>query len=77
MKWSLISQWAKEHGYEVDREKLEPKKYRYTWSKDTDGGEAFHVRDLATAVFNHMTDGAWIEYQKNYVPPQKEITYYV
>ena len=77
MKWTLISKWANDHGYKVDREKLAPKEYHYTWSKDTDGGEAFHVRDLAIAVFNHLTDGRWIEYQQNYTPPEQEIKYYV
>ena len=76
MKYSEISKWAKTQGYKVDREKLAPKTYLYTWEKDGDSGEEHHVSDLATAIFNHMTDNRWLEYQQNYVPPQKEVKYY-
>lgn len=74
MKWSEVSKWAKSHGYKVGREKLAPKTYLYTWSKDDAGGTENHVTDLATSIFNHLSKGVWIEYQKNYVRPIKEFS---
>lgn len=74
MKWTEISKWAKSRGYKVDREKLAPKTYLYKWSKDGVSGEEHHLFDLAKAIFNHLSEGIWIEYQNNYVRPIKEFT---
>jgi hypothetical protein len=72
MKWTEISKWAKSLDYKVSREKIEPKVYKYTWSKDTSGGEEDHVRDLAVTIFNHHTNNRWVDHQNNYVAPIKE-----
>ena len=77
MKYSEISKWAKDQGYTVDREKLAPKTYLYTWEKDGDSGEEHHVFDLAKAIFNHLSDYKHVTYQENYVKPEKEVRYHV
>lgn len=72
MKISEIKKWAKEKGYVVtkekgDEEKDEPAIYR--WHKIDDPsvcGTAPSVSKVATAVFNHLTDNEWVEYQKEY-----------
>ena len=72
MKWTEIQRWAKDKGYNVDREKLAPKKYLYTWSKDDCSGTEHHVSDLATSIFNHLTDNKWLDYQKAYTTPEPD-----
>ena len=64
---SEIKKWAKEKGYVVTKEKGESTSY--TWYKIDDptiSGVAPSVSKVATAVFNHITDNKWLEYQQNY-----------
>jgi len=69
---SEVKRWAKSNGYTIikdkgNEEKNEP--VQYYWSKDDDvnvTGVAPSVSKLATAIFNHMTDNKWVEYQKEY-----------
>lgn len=64
---SEVKKWAKDKGYIVTKEKGEP--VVYTWYKADNSsikGSAPSVSKVATAVFNHMTDNKWIEYQRNY-----------
>lgn len=71
---SEIKRWAKEKGYTVikekgDEEKDEPTIYR--WHKNDDPsicGTATSVRKVSMAIFNHLSDYKWVEYQQNYKP---------
>jgi len=74
MKFTEIKKWAKSHGYELSRKKIEAetKTYFYTWSTGDESGTADSVFDSAKAIYNHITNDKWVEYQENYVPPQKE-----
>lgn len=71
MLWKEIKMWAKDQGYKADRKKNDntENSYRYTWSKidnDSINGEATSVSKLATAIYNHITNNAHIEYQTQY-----------
>lgn len=71
MLWQNIKSWAKDQGYKADRTKIdgEEKAYNYTWFKiddETIKGTATSVSKIATAIFNHITDNAHVEYQKEY-----------
>jgi hypothetical protein len=68
MLWKEIKSWAKSKGYETIKDKEDN---QYYWAKlDSDdpsaSGVAKSVSKLATAIYNHMTDNKWVEYQKNY-----------
>lgn len=72
MKITEIKRWAKEKGYTVTKEKGDEEKDEptiYHWYKNDDPsicGTAPSVSKVATAVFNHLTDNKWVEYQKEY-----------
>lgn len=61
---SEIKKWAKSMGYEVKNSK----ELVYIWRKEGQDNfnSAANVEDLATDIFNHHTNGKWIEYQKNF-----------
>jgi hypothetical protein len=68
MLWKEIRSWAKNKGYETIKDKEDG---LYYWAKlDSNNpdasGVAKSVSRLATAIYNHMTDNKWIEYQKQY-----------
>lgn len=65
MNWTNIKRWAKDKGYTASRVKLEDNSkstYEYSWDK----GKAYSVRELATNIFNDLTDGKHVEHQKSY-----------
>ena len=70
MQISEIKKWAKEKGYTVIKDKEDG---LYYWAKLDAGpdasGVAKSVSKVAKAIFNHMTDNKWVEYQEQY---QKE-----
>lgn len=71
MQWSLVKSWAKTNGYVSFREKIEgmDNRYDYYWSKDDDvnaTGIASSVSKLAAAIYNHMTNDKYQEYQIKY-----------
>lgn len=71
MMWKEIKTWAKDKGYKTDRKKVEGEEnsYHYTWFKIEDEsicGTATSVSKVATAIFNHITNNAHVEYQKQY-----------
>jgi hypothetical protein len=73
MQWSLIKSWAKDHGYDSFREKVEDgesdTQYHYYWSKIDDiniTGMTTSISKLATEIYNHLTDNKFIEYQKEF-----------
>ena len=75
MKWSEIKKWAKDKGYNVSRDKAENTDeytYEYTWTKDDEsaGGLSTSVKDLATDIYNHMTDNKHLNHQLQY---EKEV----
>ena len=77
MNWTNIKSWATSHGYKVDREKVtdSPKSYNYYWERKSDtsiSGTSDSTFNLARDVYNDITDGKFVEYQKNY---KKEKTY--
>jgi hypothetical protein len=70
---SEIKKWAKQHGYSIVKEK-ENDSFAYYWSKNDDSsisGVAYSVSKVATAIFNHITNNAWIEHQKEYKEKQE------
>jgi len=71
MKWSEIKKWAKSKGYNVSKEKTENADeytYEYTWTKDdkSSGGLSTSVKDLATDIYNNMTDNKHLAHQTRY-----------
>ena len=78
MMISEIKKWAKAHGYTIIKDKGDEEKgdpVQYYWSKDNDvnvTGVAPSISKVAKAVFNHMTDNKWIDYQTQY---QENIEY--
>lgn len=72
MKITEIKKWAKDWGYTVIKDKGDEDNgdpVQYYWSKDSDPtvtGVAPSVSKVATAIFNHMTDNKWVEYQQQY-----------
>lgn len=71
MVWTEIKRWAKEQGYKADREKIEnsEKSYKYTWYKIDDpnvAGTETSVSKVATAIYNHLSNNQYVEYQEQY-----------
>lgn len=72
MKITEIKRWAKDWGYTIIKDKGDEENgdpVQYYWSKDDDPsvtGVAPSVSKVATAVYNHMTDNKWLEYQQQY-----------
>lgn len=69
--WKEIKTWAKNKGYKADRTKVdnENNPYHYIWYKIDDQsicGETNSLSKIATDIFNHITNNAHIEYQKEY-----------
>lgn len=68
MLWKEIKTWAKDRGYSVIKDKDDGK---YYWAKldsgnPNDCGVASSVSKVATAIFNHLTNGKWIDHQVQY-----------
>jgi hypothetical protein len=71
MKWSEIKKWAKAKGYNVSREKAEDTDeytYVYNWNnEDRDAeGVATSTKDLATDIYNHLTNNKHLAHQLQY-----------
>ncbi len=65
MNWTNIKRWAKDQGYTTSRVKLEDNSestYEYSWDK----GKAYSVRELATNIFNDLTDNKHLAHQLQY-----------
>jgi hypothetical protein len=75
---SEIKKWAKEKGYEVIKDKEDG---QYYWAKLDAGpdasGVAKSVSKVATAIFNHMTDNKWNEYQIKFKEEQADVKFTV
>ena len=74
MMISEIKKWAKEKGYEVIKDKEDG---LYYWAKLDAGPDASgvskSVSKVATAIFNHLTEDKWVEYQLKF-KEEKEYT---
>lgn len=71
MLWKEIKSWAKDKGYKADRKKIvgSDNSYHYTWVRiddDTINGSSTSVSKLAFALYNHITDDKYVEYQQEY-----------
>lgn len=73
MLWTEIRKWAKERGYNTIKDKEDGK---YYWAKmdsdhPNDSGVATSVSKLATAIYNHITNNAWIDHQNQFIKNQE------
>lgn len=75
-KISEIKSWAKTWGYTIRKEKDDSiNGASYYWMKNDDptqSGVALSVSKVATAVFNHLTNNQWVDFQKEYQNSKKE-----
>jgi hypothetical protein len=68
MTFSAIRSWAKSKGYSA----VKVGDGDYKWAKSgetqdsTNSGSVTSVRKLATAIYNHITNNQWVEYQEEY-----------
>lgn len=79
MLWSEIKKWAKDHGYEIVKEK-EEEITTYYWAKlDTPdaSGISKSVSKLAFDIYNHMTNNKWIDYQIEYKKKYEQSNEYI
>ena len=56
--------WANKWGYRVEK-----RRGRIRWWKEpfcSSGGSGVDVGAVATDIFNHITNDAWVEYQQEY-----------
>lgn len=65
-----IKKWAKQHGYEVIKEKDNTiNGHSYYWSHIDNPqatGVSLSVSKLARDIFNSITDNCWVDHQENY-----------
>jgi hypothetical protein len=70
MKISEIKKWAKEHGYSLVKAKTDQENlYSYTWTTMYDpifSGIEYSVSKVARAIYNHITNDAYVEHQAQY-----------
>lgn len=62
--WAEISKWAKSHGFKVSK-----KDGLFCWNNLDNTeicGKESNFDDMIKAVFNTITNGKWIEHQKNH-----------
>lgn len=77
MLWTEIRSWAKSLGYETIKDKDDNK---YYWAKLGDNnpdssGVTISVSKLAKAIYNHLTDNKWVDYQKEYQDKKQEVKF--
>lgn len=78
MKWSEIKKWAKTKGYNTSRKKAENTDeytYVYNWNNEdrSAGGVATSTKDLATDIYNHLTNNKHLAHQLQY---KQEFTWF-
>lgn len=62
MNYKDLCRWAKSHGYYVERTQELIK-----WHKEpfcSKGGTSKNIKQAAFDIYNHITDGVWVEYQR-------------
>jgi hypothetical protein len=73
MLWGEVKKWAKSYGYETIKEKGDEdkgEKVQYYWSKidnPASSGIANSVSKLAKAIYNDITNNAWLDHQESYI----------
>lgn len=69
-KITEVKSWAKTKGYSIIKEKDDSVNgASYYWCKNDDPnatGVALSVSKLATAIYNHITNDKYLDYQKQY-----------
>lgn len=69
-KITEVKSWAKSKGYSIIKEKDDSVNgASYYWCKNDDPnvtGVALSVSKVAFAIYNHMTENKWLEYQNQY-----------
>lgn len=69
-KITEVKSWAKSKGYSIIKEKDDSiNGASYYWCKNDDPnvtGVALSVSKVAFAIYNHMTENKWLEYQNQY-----------
>lgn len=65
--------WANKWGYRIEK-----RRGRIRWWKEpfcSSGGSGVNIDDIATDIFNHITNDAWVEYQEEYAsrPLQEDV----
>jgi hypothetical protein len=80
MLWSEVKRWAKEKNYQIIKEKKDDSVNGavYHWSclsDSTSCGTEPSVSKVATAIFNHMTNNEWTQFQEEY-KANKQIDYF-
>ena len=76
MTWTLIRSWAKDQGYKLtkskpssDDELQENEIAVYSYEKVDDHsikGSETSLSKVAKAIYNHITNNKFVEYQQNY-----------
>jgi tRNA A22 N-methylase len=69
LKITDVKKWAKEHGYNIVKEKIDDESAKYYWNKISDpsiNGISPSVSKVALAVYNNITDNVHLEYQQSY-----------
>lgn len=62
MNVNEIKSWAKKHGFTVKK-----KDNGYVWwGEGVDAAEPVSIDEVATAIFNRITDGRFVEYQRKF-----------
>lgn len=76
MLWSEIKKWAKAKGYETLKDNNDN---NYYWAKidETSNmesvGVATSVSKLAKAIYNHLSENRWVDYQNSYKSSREKI----
>ena len=76
MIFKEIKSWAKKYGYEILKEKNTE---NYLWTKIDDPsvtGVAVGLGNVATEIYNHITDYVWLDYQEEQ-KKKKLINYFI
>jgi len=66
MMWGEVNKWAKERGYKLKR--IDGLIHWHKLDEPDICGAEENIDEVATAIFNHISDYKWVEYQKNYKP---------
>jgi len=63
MKYNELVLWAKNHGYIVEKKSANI----ISWHKKDEPdrcGSSDNKNQIATDIYNNITDGTWVEYQR-------------
>jgi hypothetical protein len=66
MMWGEVNKWAKEKGFKLKR--IDGLIHWHKLDDATICGAEENIDEVATAIFNVISDYKWVEYQKSYKP---------